>query len=174
VGSLGALLIKVLNPANLPRIDEIQIDRRVLFFTLAISVITGLVFGVIPAMQASRLNLITTLNENVNKIAEGRKRNRLHAWLIIGEVGVAMILLVGAGLLIKSFYKLQQVDLGFNPANVVTMRLSLPVTRYAEPHKVSGFFDELVSRTENLAGVEAAGLVNHLPQSDRHGTQRLC
>jgi putative ABC transport system permease protein len=163
VGSLGALLIKVLNPANLPRIDEIQIDRRVLFFTLAISVITGLVFGVIPAMQASRLNLITTLNENVNKIAEGRKRNRLHAWLIIGEVGVAMILLVGAGLLIKSFYKLQQVDLGFNPANVVTMRLSLPVTRYAEPHKVSGFFDELVSRTENLAGVEAAGLVNHLP-----------
>ena len=166
MGSLGAVLIKVLNPANLPRVNEIQVDQRVLIFTFAISLITGLVFGVIPAMQASRLNLITTLNENVSKIGEGKQRNRLHAWLIIGEVGIAMILLVGAGLLIKSFYKLQQVDLGFNPANVVTMRLSLPMTRYAEPHKVSGFFNELVSRTENLPGVEAVGLVNYLPLKD--------
>jgi putative ABC transport system permease protein len=166
VGSLGAVLIKVLNPANLPRVDEIQVDHRVLIFTFAISLITGLVFGIIPAMQASRLTLITTLNETVNRIGEGKKRNRLHAWLIIGEVSTAMILLVGAGLLIKSFYRLQQVDLGFNPANVVTMRLSLPMTRYAEPHKVSGFFNELVSRTENLPGVEAVGLVNYLPLKD--------
>ncbi len=163
IGSLGASLIKLLNPANLPRVDEIQIDRRVLIFTFTISLVTGLVFGVIPAMQASKLNLITTLNETVSKIGEGKKRHRLHALLVIGEVGIAIILLVGAGLLIKSFYKLQQVDLGFNPVSVVTMHLSLPDTRYAEPHKVSGFFNELVSRTESLPGVESAGLVNSLP-----------
>ena len=163
LGSLGAALIKLLNPANLPRIDEIQVDYRVLIFTFTISLITGLVFGVIPAVQASSLNLITTLNESVSKVGEGKKRNRLHAFLIIGEVGIAMILLVGAGLLIKSFYKLQQVDLGFNPANVVTMRLSLPATRYAEPHQMHGFFNELVSRTEHLPGVESVGLVNSLP-----------
>lgn len=163
LGSLGAALIKILNPANLPRVDEIQVDHRVLIFTFVVSLITGLVFGVIPAMQASKLNLIEALNENVSKIGDGKKRNRLHASLIIGEVGIAMILLVGAGLLIKSFYKLQQVDLGFNPANVVTMQLSLPATRYAEPHKVSGFFNELVSRSERLPGVESVGLVNALP-----------
>jgi putative ABC transport system permease protein len=163
MGSLGAALIKVLNPANLPRVSEIQVDHRILIFTFTISLVTGLVFGVIPAVQASRLNLITTLNESVGKIGEGKKRNHLHALLIIGEVGIAMILLVGAGLLIKSFYKLQQVDLGFNPANVVTMRLSLPDTRYAEPHRVHGFFNELVSRIENLPGVESVALVNYLP-----------
>jgi predicted permease len=163
VGSLGAALIKVLNPANLPRVDEIQVDRRVVLFTFAISLVTGLVFGVIPAVQASRLNLVTTLNESVGKVGEGKKRNRLHAFLVIGEVGIAMILLVGAGLLIKSFYKLQQVDLGFNPANVLTMRLSLPDTRYAEPHKMHGFFSELVSRTESLPGVQSVALVNSLP-----------
>ena len=163
IGSLGAALIKFLNPGNLPRVDEIQVDRRVLIFTFTISLVTGLIFGVIPAVQASRLNLITTLNESVGKVGEGRKRNRLRASLIIGEVGIAMILLIGAGLLIKSFYKLQQVDLGFNPANVVTMRLSLPATRYDEPHKMHGFFNELVSRTEHLPGVESVGLVNSLP-----------
>lgn len=163
MGSLGAALIKLLNPANLPRIGEIQVDHRVVIFTFTISLVTGLVFGVIPAVQASRLNLITNLNESVGKIGEGKKRNRLHAFLIIGEVGIAMILLVGAGLLIKSFYKLQQVDLGFKPANVVTMRLSLPNTRYAEPHKVHGFFNELVSRTESMPGVKSVALVNALP-----------
>ncbi len=168
IGGLGASLIKVLNPVDLPRIHEIQIDQRVLIFTLTISLITGLVFGLIPALQASRLNLITTLND---KIGEGTKRNRLHASLIIGEVGIAMILLVGAGLLIKSFYKLQQVDLGFNPANVVTMQVSLPVTRYAEPHQVHGFFNELVSRTESLPGVESVALVNSLPL--RHMSMQL-
>ena len=163
MGSLGAALIKLLNPANLPRIDEIQVDHRVLIFTFTISLVTGLVFGVIPAMQASKLNLLTTLNESVSKVGEGKKRNRLHAFLITGEVGIAMILLVGAGLLIKSFYRLQQIDLGFNPANVATMRLSLPATRYAEPHQMHGFFNELVSRTEHLPGVESVALVNTLP-----------
>ena len=163
IGSLGAALIRFLKPGNLPRIDEIQVDRRVVIFTFAISLLTGLIFGVIPAVQASRLNLITTLNEGTRKTGEGRRRNRLHASLIIGEVGLAMILLVGAGLLIKSFYKLQRVDLGFNPANVVTMRLSLPVTRYAEPHKVHGFYNEVVSRAERLPGVKSVGLVDSLP-----------
>ena len=163
LGSLGATLIKSLNPANLPRVDEIQIDLRVLVFTLTYSLLTGLVFGVIPAVQASGLNLVTTLNESVAKFAKGEKRNRLHSSLVIGEVGIAIILLVGAGLLIKSFYKLQRVDLGFNPANVVTMRLSLPDTRYAEPQKVHGFFRELVGRTENLPGVKSVALVNSLP-----------
>ena len=163
IGSLGAALIKVFNPANLPRIDEIQVDQRVLIFTFTISLVAGLIFSVIPALQVSKPNLIAALNETVSKIGEGKKRNRLHSLLVVGEVGIAIILLVGAGLLIKSVYKLQQVDLGFDPVNVVTMRLSLPPTRYAEPQKVKSFFNEVVSRTENLPGVKSVGLVNALP-----------
>ncbi len=162
IGSLASALIRLFNPANLPRADEIQVDLSVLIFTFAISLVTGLVFGVIPAVQASRLDLLTTLNESV-KAGEGKRRNRLHASLVVGEVGIAIILLVGAGLLIKSFSKLQQVNLGFNPSNVMTMHLSLPQSRYAEPHRVRGFFSELVSRTENLPGVEAVALINSLP-----------
>lgn len=161
MGSLAAALIRVFNPANLPRVDEIQVDQRVVIFTFAISLITALIFGVIPAIQASRVDLLTTLNESVGRVREGK--NRLHALLVVGEVGMAIILLVGAGLLIKSFYKLQRVDLGFNPSNVVTMHLSLPESRYAETHQVRGFFNELVSRTENLPGVESVALVNSLP-----------
>ena len=161
IGSLAAALIRIFNPANLPRVDEIQVDRRVVIFTFAISLITALIFGVIPAIQASRVDLLTTLNESVGRVREGK--NRLHALLVVGEVGMAIILLVGAGLLIKSFYKLQRVDLGFNPSNVVTMHLSLPESRYAETHQVRGFFDELASRTENLPGVESVALVNSLP-----------
>jgi len=163
LGSLGATLIKSLNPGNLPRVDEIQVDLRVVLFTIAVSLLTGLVFGIIPAVEASRLNVLTTLNESAARFGKSKKRNHLHDSLVMGEVGIAIILLVGAGLLIKSFYKLQQVDLGFNPANVVTMRLSLPDTRYAEPQKVHHFFNEVVGRTENLPGVKSAALVNSLP-----------
>jgi len=120
---------------------------------------------VIPALQSSGFNLIATLKESGGKTSDGKKRNRLHGLLVISEVGIAMILLVGAGLLIKSFYKLQQVDLGFNPASVLTMRLSLPEARYAEPQKARAFFDELVSRTEDLPGVKSVGVVSSLPLS---------
>ncbi len=119
----------------------------------------------IPALQSSGFNLIATLKESGGKTSDGKKRNRLHGLLVISEVGIAMILLVGAGLLIKSFYKLQQVDLGFNPASVLTMRLSLPEARYAEPQKARAFFDELVSRTEDLPGVKSVGVVSSLPLS---------
>ena len=160
VGSLAGALIRLFNPASLPRVGEIQVDVSVLIFTFAISLVTGLIFGVVPAVQASRLDLLTTLNESVGKV---ERRSRLHALLVVGEVGVAIVLLVGAGLLIKSFYKLQQVDLGFKPSNVLTMHLSLPHSRYAETHRVRGFFDELVARTQNLPGVESVALVNSLP-----------
>jgi len=167
-GALGLLLaywglrvLTTLSQTRIPRAQEVNLDVSVMAFTLGVSLLTGVIFGLVPAFQSAKSDLHETLKEG-GRSGTGTRSN-LRSALVVVEVALALVLLVGAGLLIKSFYKLQQVDLGFNPANVVTMRLSLPMSRYAEAHRVNGFFNELVSRTENLPGVEAVGLVNYLP-----------
>ena len=165
LASWGVGALKTLNVTNLPRVGEIHVDLRVILFTLAISLLTGLVFGIIPALQASGLSLSESLKESTGKTTESRKRQRLRGLLVVSEVGMAMILLVGAGLLVKSLYQLQRVDLGFNPANLLTMRLSLSRAKYAEPQKERVFFNELVSRVQDLPGVKSVGVVSFLPLS---------
>ncbi|MGH9970956.1 MAG: ABC transporter permease [Pyrinomonadaceae bacterium] len=161
----GKDLLTALNPASLPRINEIHVDGRVIAFTFAVSLFTGLVFGIIPALQASKLNLSESLKEGSGKTTEGRSRLRLRGLLVISEVAMAMVLLIGAGLMIKSLYRLQQVDLGFNPNNILTLRLALPQAKYQKPQLQRAFFDELIGKVEGLPGVKSLGLVNFLPLS---------
>lgn len=170
-GGLGLLLavwsvdlIVAFSPENLPRIKEVTIDWRVLLFTLFVSLLTGIIFGLFPALSTSKSNLTETLKEG-SRGTMGAKGQRLRALLVVSEVALSLMLLVGAGLLIKSFLRLTHVDPGFTVTNVLTMQLSLTRAKYPEPQQTAAFFQSLVSRIESLPGVQAAGTVTELPLS---------
>ncbi|MCI0486763.1 MAG: ABC transporter permease [Blastocatellia bacterium] len=177
-GCLGILLalwgndmLRALSPADFPRLDEIGVDARLIAFTFLVSLLTSLLFGVVPALQTSKLNLSDSLKESGNTSTDTRSRHRLRGLLVAGEVALALVLLIGAGLLIKSLYKLQQVELGFNPSNLLTMRLDLPRAKYGEPVRQRAFFEQLIDRVESLPNVKSVGIVNYLPLSGS-GNQR--
>ncbi|HKP73312.1 MAG TPA: FtsX-like permease family protein, partial [Pyrinomonadaceae bacterium] len=138
---------------------------RVLAFTFGVSVLTGLLFGLAPALQASKSNLNESLKEGGRSGSAGGSRQRVRNVLVVAEVALSLLLLVGAGLLIKSFANLQQTDLGFDPKNVLTLRVPLPEARYKENEKVAQFWDELLHRVRALPGVENAGIARGLPMN---------
>src|SRR5688572_27342026 len=159
---LTRLLIAV-SPANSPRFDEIGIDRRVFLFTLGITLLTGFVFGVAPALQASKLDLNQNLKESGRRGSGGEKHNRLGSLLIVSEIALSFMLLVGAGLLVKSFMRLSEVNPGFNPNNVLTMRMGLTPGKYAQGEPRAQVFKQAVEKIKAVPGVESAGGVLSMP-----------
>jgi putative ABC transport system permease protein len=157
-------------PTGVPRAQEIAMDGRALGFTMAISVLTGIIFGLAPALQSSRLNLNESLKEGGRGSTEGLRRNRVRSLLVISEITLSLMLLIGAGLLIKSFQHLRAINPGFNPERVLTMSLNLPDAKYAEPERQAMFFERLINRVADLPGVEVAGLVDPLPLSGDNKT----
>jgi len=141
---------------------NIGIDAQALAFTLGLSLLTGIAFGLVPALAASRPDLNATLKEG-GKSSAGSHRRRLRSALAIAEIAISLALLVGAGLMVKSFLRLINTDPGFKPENTLTMELLLPRAGYAEEARRAGFFRQLLERIEALPGVEAAGVVSHLP-----------
>src|SRR5262249_48805839 len=123
------MLVKM-SPTILPRASEITMDGRALAFTAAIAMLTGILFGLAPAIQAARTDLIAALRDGGRGNAIGFRRNRLRSTLVVGEVGLALVLLSAAGLLMRSFYQLQSVDLGFNSHGLLTFRTNLPGAKY--------------------------------------------
>jgi putative ABC transport system permease protein len=168
-GALGLLLafwlvdvMVAFSPRGTPRLDEVAIDKTVLAFTLLVAVATGIVFGLMPALQTTRPDFGNALKEGKGTdAASGGKRVR--SALVVAEVALALMLLIGAGLLIKSFANLLNVDPGFNPSNVLTLQLSLPRTRYPEGKQVSAFYADLMGRIQSLPGVESVGAGSSLP-----------
>ncbi|HKQ91013.1 MAG TPA: ABC transporter permease [Blastocatellia bacterium] len=161
LASLGVKTLVALGPDNLPRLQEIDVDGRVLFFTLALSVLTGLIFGLAPALQASRPRLQHTLKEG--GAAATRGRHWLRNLLVVSEVAIAMTLLVGAGLMLNSFVRLQRVDTVVDVDKTLTVEINLPSTKYTEPAQVTAFFQELVRGVKSLPGVEQVSLSNVMP-----------
>ncbi len=166
-GVLGVLLtlwitdlLPKLKAINLPRLDQLNVDWRVLAATAGFSLLTGLLTGILPAWRASRPNLTAWLNEG---ISPGLSRRRLGGLLVVFEVALALVLLVGAGLMTKSFSRLMNVEPGFNPQNVLTMDLELPGTRYREPVQRKQFYDQLLERLATLPGVQAVGASTDIP-----------
>jgi putative ABC transport system permease protein len=159
---LTRLLIAI-SPANAPRFDEIGIDRRVFLFTLGITLLTGLVFGVAPALQTSRLDLNENLKESGRRGAGGERHNRLGSLLIVSEVALSFMLLVGAGLLVKSFMRLRDVSPGFNSKNVLTMRMGLMPGKYKPGEPRAQVFRQAVEKIQAVPGVEAVGGVLSMP-----------
>jgi putative ABC transport system permease protein len=158
----GSLL--TVQGSGLPRVDEISIDGRVLTFTLALSLITGIVFGLAPALQASKPDLNESLKET-GRTTDGGQRHRLRGLLVVSEIALSLMLLVGAGLMLKSFQQLQDVDPGFNPEKVLTAEISLPRSKYAKEYQMADFYERLLERIGSSPEIRAAGLVSHLPMS---------
>ncbi|MFL6275566.1 MAG: ADOP family duplicated permease [Blastocatellia bacterium] len=165
----GALV--AISPRDVVNLQGVGINLTVLLWTLLVSLLTGIIFGLAPAMEATRLNLNDALKEG-GKGAEGQgtRSRRLRSALVIAEVALALVLLVSAGLLIKSFTRLRQIDTGFDTNNVLTMVVNLPARKYKEDPQVVTFFQQAMERIRALPGVRAAGMVNYLPLYGGLGT----
>ncbi len=157
----GIRLLKTILPSNFPRSADIHVDGAAVAFTAATSLATGLFFGLVPAFQASRLRITESLKEG-ERGAEGVRHNRVRGALVASEIALAVILLIGTGLLLRSFSRLEAVDPGFKSDHVLTLEVSLPDSRYADPQKAA-FFTQLLDRVRTLPGVESAGAIGHLP-----------
>jgi predicted permease len=165
-GALGVLLAQwgidlllAVGPRDLPRREGIHLDRAVLTFTLVLSLATGVVFGLVPALHTSASALGEALKEGSRASTEGLRRNRLRNLLVVSEVSLALMLLIGAGLLIKSFRRLQAVDPGFDPHHLMGLGVPAP----ADPARREAFFDAVLARLSAVPGVSAASAINHLP-----------
>jgi predicted permease len=168
-GALGLLLavwglglLRWLNPGNIPRLAAVGMDHRALAFTAAVAVLTGVLFGLAPALRGSRMNLGETLKEGGRNLAGGGQR-LLRNLLVVTEIAMSLVLLVCAGLLIRSFVRVQQVDPGFAPQNVLSMRMTLVGPAYSEETRRMNFYRQLWERIRRLPGVESAGGVSALP-----------
>ena len=157
------------SPSNFPRTNEIAVDGRVLAFTLGLSVFTAVIFGVVPALQASKPDLIRTLKVGGSGFAMGHGWQRLRLLLVASEMALALVLLIGASLMIRSFFRLQEVNIGLDPLNVLTMNTTLTVDRYPAPRQIA-FYRDVVERIGALPGVTSVGAVDNLPLggSDLH------
>jgi putative ABC transport system permease protein len=149
-------------PDNLPRLDEIRIDLRVLGFTFTVALFTGVFFGLLPALQGSRVDLNDALKEGARGSTSGRNRIFRNAF-VVAEVAIALVLLIGAGLMIRSFMELNRVRTGFSTGNVLTMRVQLPGAKYREAYQRANFFKQAQERIAALPGVNAIGAINFLP-----------
>jgi putative ABC transport system permease protein len=161
----GIGLLLALSPEILPRAGEVSIDFRVLGFTLALSLLAGALFGLTPAWQATRISLNEELKGSGRGASGGERQNRARSLLVVSEIALSVVLLVGAGLLIKSFLRLQAVNPGFEAENALAIRLSLPKAQYSNRAAVTAFYEKLRPRLESLPGVEAVGFVSALPLS---------
>jgi predicted permease len=159
----GVDLLVALGPGDLPRLKEIDIDGRALVFTFALSMLVGVICGLAPAIGASKPDLTVSLKEGGKGAGADSRHGRLRSLLVVSEITLALVLLVGAGLMIKSFIRLQQVDPGFSADNLLSLRVLLPQEKYGEPARKRNFFAELTERVGALQGVEAVGAVTYLP-----------
>ena len=159
--------------SQLPQGIPIGLDLRVLLFTLAVSLLTGILFGIFPALQLSHTELHTTLREEGRGSSTGHTRARLNSLLVIGQVALSLLLLIGAALLLRSYARLLHVESGLDPHNVLTVNLSLPTVKYAKPAQQIEFFDELLRRVSQVPGVRSAGLSATLPLSTKRITPML-
>jgi putative ABC transport system permease protein len=158
----GMRALLSLNEDKIPRAGEIGIDASVLFFTAGVALLTGVLFGLFPALQTSKSDLHAVLKEGGRS---GSARRSVRGLFVVAEVALALVLLVGAGLLLKSFQRLQDVDPGFKPEHLLAMQISLPEGKYREPQQIDGFFQQVLDKVKALPGVQSAGVSTSVPMS---------
>jgi putative ABC transport system permease protein len=171
VGGLAGLLVSIwavavfvkLSPGDIPRLNEASVDFRLLGFTLLVSLLTGLGFGLLPAFQATRTNLNTSLKEGGTKASEGRQRRGARNILVVTEIALAQVLLVGAVLLAISYVRVTQINPGFNPDRVLTAKIAPSNKKYPDSKSRSTFYTTVLEHLQGLPGVESAGMVMNLP-----------
>jgi putative ABC transport system permease protein len=164
----GVNALRALVPPNTPRMDEVQLDSAVLAFTFGVSLLTGLFFGLVPSWHIARNDLREALSEAGRGTSVSGKTLHLRSWLVVSELALAVLLLVGAGLLIRSFNRLLDVSPGFQTQHLLTMELSLPEKTYPDGAPVQKFFTELLASVKTVPGIQSAGAVSQLPLSDSY------
>jgi putative ABC transport system permease protein len=157
---------------SLPRAEEINIDALALTFTLALSLLTGIIFGLAPAFQASRADVHEALKEGWTGAAGGFSRNRVRSLLVVVEIALALVVLIGGGLMLQSFIRLMRIDPGFKPDDALVMDVTLPPARYPAGESQTAFYQRLLERIGKLPGVQAAGLASPLPFSGASSQSR--
>jgi len=163
-GYLGLNVLLKFTPPSMPRLQNISLDSQVFLFTVLVSILTGVLFGLVPACQASKVNLAKSLKD-AGRANSGGRATRSHSLLVTVEVALVAVLLVGALLMLQSFRQLLAVDPGFKPQGVATFEISLPWTRYSDDEQRAQFFEQARSRLNNLSGVRAVGAISDLPLS---------
>jgi putative ABC transport system permease protein len=151
------------NPADIPRVGAVALDLRVLGFTAVVALLTSVLFSLAPALRSLKVDLNDSLKDGGQGGSGGVGRQRFRNALVVVQMALAVLLLVGAGLMLRSLWSLQRIPIGFDPANVLTMRVSLPTTSYPSPEQVAGFYERLVDRVRQLPGVRVAGAARLLP-----------
>ena len=169
-GTFGLLLAKwgvdalvALGPAALPRMHEVRIDGPILLFTLVASLVTALLFGLPPALRASSVQLSEMMKEGARSMSGARSGSRMRRALVVSEIALALMLLIGAGLLLASYRQLSNVTMGFDPRNVLTARVSLTISKFPQPPMARAFYRELLEQTRALPGVRSAAYTTSLP-----------
>ncbi len=169
----GVRVLLALDPGSLPPLTPVRLDGEVVGFTLVLAVATTLVFGLLPALRTLRVNLVESLREGSQQATAARARQRLRGALVAGEVMLAVVLVIAAGLMARSLGALGRVPLGFTPEHVLTMRLALPASRYESPEQVVDFYRRLLDDVRAVPGVAAAGVVRALPLATTIGDYGL-
>jgi putative ABC transport system permease protein len=169
-GALGILLafwgtkaLLALAPSTLPRLNGVQVDLRILLLSIGASLICGVLFGLVPALTASKTNLVSSLKESERTDSANATRQWLRKTFVVAEVAIALVLLISAGLLVRSFSKVLNVKPGFDAQNVLTLRMSLPNAQYDKATKVAAFYDNVIARVSALPGVLHAGAAYQTP-----------
>ncbi|MEW6128150.1 MAG: ABC transporter permease [Acidobacteriota bacterium] len=159
----GLQLLLQLAPQDLPRVANVSLDARVLAFSAVITLLTGILFGLVPALHASKPNLQEPMKDASRGLTAGGNRQRMRSSLVVVEIAAALVLLVGAGLMLKSFWRLLQVDPGFAPEQALTMTVALPQNKYGDGTRQTAFFQQLLDNVKALPGVESVGAASHIP-----------
>jgi putative ABC transport system permease protein len=163
LAAAGTRLLAWWNPASIPRVATVTIDARVLLFTIASALLTTVVFSLAPSLRLLHADLTEAMKEGGANATTSGARQRFRNTLVVVEMALAVILLVGAGLMLRTLWSLQRIDLGFNPSGVLTMRISLPDASYPKPEQVVAFYSRLADQVRSLPGVVAAGAARSLP-----------
>ena len=166
----GVYALHALVPDNIPRMGEVSVDPLVLGFTLGISLLTGIIFGLAPAWQVGRTSLHGTLKETGQSTSAARGTRRLRGALVVSEMALAVLLLVGAGLVIRSFQRLMEVNPGFQPQHLLSMKLSPPAKAYPDGAPLQTFYQRVLDGVKTIPGVQSAGAISELPMSDSYSS----
>jgi putative ABC transport system permease protein len=163
IATAGVRFLAWWNPASIPRVSSVTVDGRVLFFTAVTAVVTSVIFSLVPALRALKVDLADSLKDGGQNVSTGGARQRFRSTLVVVEMALAVVLLVGAGLMLRSLWALQRVPLGFEASQVLTMRVALPQASYQRPEQVVQVYSTLMDRVRQLPGVRAAGAARSLP-----------
>ncbi|HET7696816.1 MAG TPA: ABC transporter permease [Vicinamibacterales bacterium] len=163
LAAVGVRALAAWNPSSIPRVAGTTVDWRVLAFTMLLALMTTVIFSLAPAARILRSDLTESMKEGSANATTGGARRRFRDALVVAEMALAVVLLIGAGLMLRTLWSLQRIDLGFNPSGVLTMRIALPQAAYPQPEQVVGFYSRLMDRIRTVPGVTAAGAARVLP-----------